>query len=677
LGNLLRDRHRLEEAVASYHRALVLKPDYPEAYNNLGNALRDQGHLDEAIAAYQRALYLSPHYPEAHNNLADGLKERGQLDREIPAYRRALLLKPHFPEAHYNLGNALRDFGDLDEAVAAYRRALQLKPTWPEAYNNLGNALLEQGQPDEAIAAYRNALQLQSDFPEAHANLANALRDRGQFDEAIAAYRFALKLKPSLPNAHLNLGTVLREQGRLDEAVASYEHAIELQPDLPEAHNNLGNAFKDQGELDKTIDSFRHALELKPEHAWLHSNLIYALHFHPDYGPKEIDDERQSWDRQFGDPLKRFALPHINDSAPDRKLRIGYVSPNFRNHVVGRYVLPLFEHHDRERFEALCYSGDTRFDPLTARIRAVAGKWRSTVGVSDARLVEMIREDDVDILVDLTQHMAGNRLLVFARRPAPVQISFAGYPDSTGLEAIPYRISDRHLEAGIANEQPQGKEQVCLIDSFWCYNPCGIEVEITPLPSLTNGYVTFGCLNNFCKVNESVLRLWARVLLEVKNSRLVIASPIGSHRERTLKSLETKGIGAHRVDFVEFRPLHAYLQLYQKLDIALDTLPYNGGVTTCDALWMGIPVLTLPGKMPVSRAGLSILSSVGLGEFAAVSEEDYARIAKELTEDLPRLANLRATLRTRMRCSPLMDGPRFARNVEAAYRSMWQAWCAE
>jgi protein O-GlcNAc transferase len=305
-----------------------------------------------------------------------------------------------------------------------------------------------------------------------------------------------------------------------------------------------------------------------------------------------------------------------------------------------------------------------------------AGEWRSTIGVSDTQLAKMIRADGVDILVDLTQHMAGNRLPMFARKPAPVQVSFAGYPESTGLEAIEYRISDRHLHVASAEEGPGRKEHVRLIDSFWCYDPCGMKAEVNPLPALERGAVTFGCLNNFCKINDRVLSLWAQALGRVENSCLVISSAAGSHRKRTLEVFEKEGVEANRVNFVDLRPRAEYLELHHRLDIALDTFPYNGGMTTCDALWMGVPVVSLAGKTPVARAGLSQLTNLGLPELVAHTETEYAHIVKNLAGDLPRLAQLRSSLRERMRNSVLMDAPRFARQVEHAYRGMWQTWCA-
>jgi predicted O-linked N-acetylglucosamine transferase (SPINDLY family) len=313
---------------------------------------------------------------------------------------------------------------------------------------------------------------------------------------------------------------------------------------------------------------------------------------------------------------------------------------------------------------------------MTERFRALAERWRGTFGVKDERVAGTIREDGVDILVDLSQHSAGNRLPLFARKPAPVQVSFLGYPGSTGMDAIEYRISDRYLEGGSAAEAYGGSERVFLIETFWCYDPLGVEVEVNALPATENGALTFGCLNNFCKVNEEVLALWARVLGRVKDSRLVMLSPAGSHRERVLELLGRAGVEARRVEFVEPRGRREYLELYHRVDLVLETSPYNGHTTSLDALWMGVPVVSLAGDLPVSRAGLSQLSNIGMPELVARTGEEYVAIVEQWAGDLPRLARLRASLRERMKRSVLMDAPRFTRGVEQAYREMWKEWCA-
>jgi len=602
--------------------------------------------------------------------------QAGRLAEAETLYRQILAAQPKHADALHFLGVIAVQAGRHDLAEAWLRQAIALNPDNPGAHSNLGEAYRTTGRIDEALAAFHRALELKPDSPETLNSLGVALRARGQFDDAVAAYRRALELKPNYSDAYNNLGVALAAQGRGDEAVAAFCRALELRPDWAEIHNNLGNALKDLGELDAAIAAFRRALHFKPEDARTHSNLIYTLLFHPGHTGRAIAEEHRVWNRQFGDPLQQFVRPHGNDPAVARRLRIGYVSPDFREHVVGRNLLPLLERHDSRSFEILCYSGVVHPDKLTDEFRRHARQWRSTVGVGDEALAGMIREDGVDILVDLTQHMAGNRLPMFARQPAPIQVSFAGYPGSTGLEAIEYRISDKYLEADYADEEIGRKEQIHLIDSFWCYDPCGVEIGLNGLPANESGRVTFGCLNNFCKVNKPALKLWAQVLGKVTDSRLVLLSGVGEHRQRALKAFASEGVEAHRVQFVEYRPRCEYLELYHGLDIALDTFPYNGHTTSLDALWMGVPVVSLAGNTPVSRGGLSQLTNLGLPELVAHSEAEFVTIAVNLARDLPRLAHLRSTLRNRMEQSVLMDAPHFARNIEAAYQKMWQHWRA-
>ena len=677
LGVVAHQVGRNEIAVDLIRRAIAVNPAVADYHSNLGLVLTVQGQLDEAIVACRRALQLKPDYTGALGNLGNALREQGQLDEALAAYRRALEIDPGYAEAWNNLGVALSELRQFDEAIAAHRRSLQLKPDYAEACSNLGVALGELGRLDEAIAAYRQAIQLKPDYPDAHTNLGNALGNRGQVDDAIAAYRKAGECKPDFAKAHYNLGIALKNAGRLDESVAAYRRAIELKPNYAEAHNNLGSALKEQGRLDAAITAIRMAIALKPGDAVTHSNLLLTLHYQPGIDARALGEEHVRWNQIHARPLAKFIGPHGNDRDPERRLRIGYVSPDFWEHVAGRYLLPLLECQDRERFEVICYSGAVRPDWMTERFRALAGRWRGVLGVSDERAAEMVREDGVDVLVDLSQHMAGNRLPVFARKPAPVQASFLGYPGGTGMEAIEYRISDRHLEGGTAAEAYGARERVFLIDSFWCYDPLGVEVEVNALPAMENGALTFGCLNNFCKINERVLALWARVLGRVKAARLVMLSPAGSHRQWALDVLGSAGVEANRVEFVESRARREYLELYHRVDLVLETFPYNGHTTSLDALWMGVPVVSLAGELPVSRAGLSQLSNLGLPELVARSEEEYVGIVEQWAGDLPGLARLRACLRERMKGSVLMDAPRFTRAIEQAYREMWREWCAK
>ncbi|MDR3404796.1 MAG: tetratricopeptide repeat protein [Chthoniobacter sp.] len=677
LATALAQRGQLEEALGEYRLAIELKPEDTAAHFNLGNALLRQGRPDEASVAYQRALQFKPDFTEVYVNLGTALKEMGRLDEAIAAFRRAIAIDPNFAAAHNNLGNALTEAGLSAEACAVCRRAIQLHPNYAEAYSNLGNALARLAQWDEAASAFERALQLKPDNSADYYHLGNALKGQNRDEEAAHAFRRSVQLNPNFAEAYNNLGNTLTRLDRHDEAVAALKRALELKPNDATAYGNLGTSLVEQGQIDAALAAFRRAKQLMPDAPWLQSNLVYTLHFRPGLDDNALHEEQQNWNRQFAEALKPSIVPHANERSLDRRLRIGYVSPDFRNHVVGRNLWPLFQCHDHEEFEVFCYSDVLRSDESTDLFRQSAHQWRSTLGIADDVLAEMIRQDGVDILVDLTQHMSGNRLPVFARKPAPAQVSFAGYPESTGLEAIEYRISDRYLENG-KSVMADGKcEQVLLIDSFWCYDPCGLEVEINELPAQPTGTVTFGSLNNFCKVNEPLLKLWARILSEVKDSRLILLSGLGSHRQRTLEFLEREGIGAQRIEFVERHPRREYLELYHRLDIALDPFPYNGHTTSLDALWMGVPVVSLAGQTAVSRAGLSQLTNLGLPELVAHAEEEYVAIATQLAGDLPRLEELRATLRPRMEASVLMDAPRFARQIEGAYRTMLRQWCAE
>jgi predicted O-linked N-acetylglucosamine transferase (SPINDLY family) len=706
LGIALAEQRRLSEAIASYRTAILLQPAFPEAHNNLGLALLEERALAESVACFHRAIEFRPSYHEAHNNLGMALIGQGQVDEAIAAYRRAIDFRPEYPKACYNLGLALSGQGRFDEAIAAYGRAIELKGDDADAWNNLGIALAWLGRLDEAMAAYRRALELRPGAADFLNNLGSVLLDQNQSAAAEAAYRQAAAGRPGSEVIHNNLGNALRKQARFGEAADAYRRALELKADFPEGYHNLANVLKDQGNLDEALAVYRRAIALRPEDPGLRSNLIYSLYFWPGLEEATIADAQREWNAQVrkswkGDIIGR----HRNERNPERRpLRIGYVSPHFRDHVVGRNMLPLFRHHHRQEVEIFCYSGVIKPDGLTEQIRHEASEWRNTVGVTDEALAEVIRRDEVDILADLSQHLEGHRLPVLARRPAPVQVSFAGYPESAGVEGIGYRIGDRYLDAtdtgGIEDgrsgtgdrrsvprarvtpelRSPSGElrpgECVYLIDSFWCYDPCGVDVAVHELPGAATGNITFGSLNNFCKINDLVLQLWARVLTQVRNSRLLLSSGLGSHRQRTIDFLAQHGVEPTRVEFVTPCPRKDYLELYHRLDIALDPFPYGGHTTSLDALWMGVPMVSLAGERPVSRAGLSILNNLGLPELVTFSEDEYVKIAVSLANDLPRLAELRQTLRPRMENSVLMDAPHFAHQIEAAYRAMWRDWCA-
>jgi protein O-GlcNAc transferase len=676
LGVIAHQVGKNDDAVDLIRQAIAHLPDYAEAHNNLGNALKAKGQLDEAIVAFRRTIVLKPELPEAHSNLGNALREKGQLNEALAACRQSIKLRPGYADAHSNLGNVLHDKGQLNESIAAYRQAVALRAAYPEALNNLGNALREKGRLDESIAACRQAIALRPRYPEAHCNLGNALYDNGQLDEALAAYRHAVALNPNFPEVHNDLGIALIASGELDAAVTVFRQAIALRPDYAEAHSNLGNALKGIGQLDEAITAFRKAITLRTNYPAAHSNLIYSLHYHPGYDANSIAEEQRRWNHQHAEPLRKFIQPHGNNRDPGRRLRIGYVSADFRTHASAYFLEPLFKHHDLRQVELFCYANVVRPDAMTARFQQRADTWRNGVGVSDEEIAAQIREDQIDILVDLKLHTADNRLPIFARKPAPIQVSWLGYPGSTGLATIDYRLSDPYLDPPGTDESAYTERTIRLPDTFWCYDPLDDgEIRVSPLPALQAGVITFGCLNNFCKINDDLLSLWAGAMQQVEGSRLLLLAPVGSHRARVTDRLRQEGIDPARIEFVAHQSRQKYLETYHRIDLGLDTFPYNGHTTSLDSLWMGVPVLTLVGLTPVARAGWSQLSNLGLPEFAGETPDQFVRIAVDLAKDLPKLQQIRSTLRRRMQQSPLMDAPRFTRNIEAAYRRMWHTWC--
>jgi protein O-GlcNAc transferase len=514
---------------------------------------------------------------------------------------------------------------------------------------------------------------LRPGYAEALNNMGNVQKELGDFAAAMAAYEAALLARPEYVTAINNAGCLLRTLGRSDQAEDMLRRGLEVDPRQAALHDNLGNVLKDAGALDEAIACYRRSLEIDPNNPATHGNLAYSLSF----GSAEaqpIREECVRWNARFAAPLVRCEADAARDLSPDRRLKVGYLSPDFREHCQALFTVPLLSHHDRAVLEVYCYSSAERPDPLTRRIAEYADGWRDVRALDDAQLCRAIRDDGIDILVDLTMHMAGGRPLVFARKPAPLQIAWLAYPGTTGMDAIDYRLSDPRLDPD-GYEQHYTERTLRLADSFWCYDPLTEVPEANALPAAERGYVTLGCLNNPCKLTEHTLRLWGRVMQALPDARLKLMAPPGRHRVRLLARLGAHGVTADRVSFVEFRPRGEYLRTYHEIDFGLDTFPYNGHTTSLDALWMGVPTVTRVGATSVGRAGLSQLHHLDLLDLAAESDDAFIAAAAALAHDIPRLTALRAALRARMTRSPLMDAARFARNIECAYRRAWIAYC--
>jgi predicted O-linked N-acetylglucosamine transferase (SPINDLY family) len=675
LGRIAAATGHLDHAANLLTRAARLDPTNADCLGVLGEVFEQLGRLDDAIAAYSRARALKPDWVEVLNNLGHALLLKNRPAEAADALEHSLCIRPDEAVVHSNLAEAYRAQLRFRDAEAAARTAIRLDSNLPAAHGNLGNALHALGRFDDAVAAHREALRLNPNFIDAWNNLALALTMLRRYDEAINAYRRALAITPNpaapqiTAEIKVNLATLFMATDRLDDAIDAYRAALRLRPDLPHAHSNLGNALRERGLIDEALAEFRAALALRPDFALAHSNLLFAMYFHPDITNEQLLAEHRAWATRHADPLaptpRRDA--HATGEERDRRLRIGFVSPDFRDHPLGRFMTPLLENLDSN---VICYSAAKRPDAITARLRAASSEWREIVGVTEPQLAEMIRADRVDVLVDLSLHSAANALLAFARRPAPVQVTYLGYAGTTGMAAMDFRLTDPHLDPPGADAN-YTERSLRLPRTYWCYAAPPEAPEVSTPPSQATGVVTFGCLNQFSKVSVAARRTWARILAAVPDSRLLLHSLPGRHREEIAAEFAAGGVEAPRIEWVGKLPIADYLATYNRIDIALDPFPYNGGTTTCDALWMGVPVVALAGNRAVARAGVSILTNVGLPELFARNADDYVRIAAALATDPPRLAELRRMMRDRVQSSPLMDAPAFARDFEEVIYRAW------
>ena len=678
LGIRISQAGRIDEAVDLITRAIANWPNDYAYYNNLARIQLRAGRVAEAVKLYQKSIQVNPSSAETHFDLGHVYQGLNDLTQARACYERAIALQPDLAVAHNNLGTLFKGEGNLEAAANCYRRAIQFDPMLVEAYSNLGTVYESLGKFSEAIELHHRAITLNPQHAGSFFNLGVSLAHVDRIPEACAAYQRAIELQPDYFDPHNNLGNLLQSLGRTDEAFASLQTAMRLRPDYAAAYGNLAAVLGAQGLIDEALAHHRRTVELNPIRAQIHSNYLYTLLFHPGFDAPAIQKENQVYNERHGVPVRHLIRPHTNASDPAKRLRIGYVSPNFREHVVGRNMIPLFAHRNREQFETFLYSDVAIPDARTGQIRGLCEQWRDTIRQPDDVLAGQIRRDGIDILVDLSLHMAENRLPLFARKPAPIQVTFAGYPGSTGLETIDYRLTDLHLDPPGLNDSLYSEKSIRL-RSFWCFDPLDNLVPVSPLPADTPenaGRITFGCLSNFSKVNREVLELWARILSSVDRSRLLLMCTKGSHRERVRQFYQQRGIAPDRVDFVEFRPRTEYLRNYHRIDIGLDPLPYNGHSTSLDSLWMGVPIVTLVGRTIAGRAGFSQLTHLNLPELITHTPEQFIQVAADLAHDLPRLRTLRASLRQRMEESPLMDAAGFTREIENAYRTMWTTWCA-
>jgi predicted O-linked N-acetylglucosamine transferase (SPINDLY family) len=668
---------RLNEAEGLYRQILAVDPNHADGLHLLGVIAHQGGHNAIAVDLIGRAIARNDRAADFHCNIGSALGALGRLDEAEAHYRQAISLNPHHAESHNNLGNALMQKGRLEEAQGHFRHALAARTGYAEAHYNLGNALLALGRTNEAVREYHEAITLRPGFGDALYNLGNAFKDQGKLPEAAACYRQALAVKPDWSEAHNNLGTVLHELDRLTEAEACYQQAIAVDPENAQALDNLAAALRSAGRIEEAITCLRRALAINPDAAVAHTNLIFALNFVPSATTADHQAERTRWDEQHAQRFAGLIRPHTNDPHPQRLLRIGYVSSHFRHQAATFAFGGVIVCHDRKQFEVICYSDTAEEDYITGHLRAAADKWHRTAKLSDEELADLIRADGIDILVDLVGHMSGHRLLAFARKPAPIQVTAWGEPTGTGLKTMDYLLSDPVLVP--AGERRLLAEKVVDLPNFlgfWAPEPLP---EPAPLPALTRGYVTFGSFNRLDKIQDRVAHAWAKILNRLPTARIVLKNRRfgdAPQRDRITALFVENGVAPQRIELLAAATRVDHFSAYRGVDLALDTFPHGGGMTTLDALWMGVPVVTWPGHSISSRLAAASLTAAGLTDFVAPDLESYVELAVAKATDLPALVDLRETLRARVAGYAFGNPARYARAVEAAFREMWQRWCA-
>jgi predicted O-linked N-acetylglucosamine transferase (SPINDLY family) len=664
---------RYAQAAEIWPEVVAADPNNGPVLRLFGEALIACGRLAEGADLLRRAIALNPELP-VYNTLGHTLLRLGRIDDAIEIFRAATQRNPQDFLGFTNLGTALMLDGRSDEAAVALRTATELNSDDAMSWSTLALALGSSRKFDEGIAAARKAVAVEPQAVSSLLALSALLAGAGELDAAESAARQAFALAPDHPGSAVNLGGVLLDRGAHDAAAELLEKAILLAPDFADAHINLGKLRRELGEIDAAISHYQRAIQLAAANPAAHSALLMALHYRP-IDPAALLAAHRDWEQRYAAALTARRQPPGNWLDPGRRLRIGYVSSDFREHPIRYFVQPLIEAHDRRHFEIFCYSGAARHDNVTKQIMEHADHWQEIAGLRDQQFVDLVRDHEIDILIDLALHSGGGRLLAMAAQPAPIQMSYLGYCSTTGMSYIDWRITDDLVDPPGVTASYYTERLLCLPGGFCCYQP---PVEAGPIARREDQRITFGSFNNLAKISEQQVLLWCQILQRVEDSRLFIQARGAdqmSFQQRLTEMLAANGIRADRVEFHGSQPLADYLQAISHVDIALDTYPFNGHTTTCHCLWMGVPVVSFYGAMPVSRVGLGLLTQLQMTELVASEPARYVDIAVALAYDGERRLGLRRDLRERMRRSPLMDRRRLARELEDGFRTVWARWC--
>ncbi|OWM79068.1 hypothetical protein CDL15_Pgr003239 [Punica granatum] len=677
IGTSLKLGGNTQEGIQKYYEALKIDPHYAPAFYNLGVVYSEMMQYDMALQFYEKAALERPMYAEAYCNMGVIFKNRGELETAIACYERCLMVSPNFEIAKNNMAIALTDLGtkvklegDINQGVAYYKKALYYNWHYADAMYNLGVAYGEMLKFEMAIVFYELALHFNPHCAEACNNLGVIYKDRDNLDKAVECYQLALSIKPNFSQSLNNLGVVFTVQGKMDAAANMIQKAIAANPSYAEAYNNLGVLYRDAGNISMAIAEYEQCLKIDPDSRNAGQNRLLAMNYINEGYDDKLFEAHRDWGRRFLRLYPQYSSWE-NTKDPERQLVVGYISPDYFTHSVSYFIEAPLTYHDYRNYKVVVYSAVVKADAKTTRFREKVSKnggiWREIYGIDERKVASIVREDKVDILVELTGHTANNKLGTLACQPAPIQVTWIGYPNTTDYTymQISYTMNVEEL--------------VRLPECFLCYTPSPDAGPVGPTPALSNGFVTFGSFNNLAKITPEVLQVWARILCAVPNSRLVVkCKPFCCEniKQSFLATLEQLGLESLRVDLLPLILLnHDHMQAYNIMDISLDTFPYAGTTTTCESLYMGVPCITMAGSVHAHNVGVSLLTTVGLGHLVAKNEDEYVDLAIKLASDITALSDLRMSLRDLMSKSPSCDGPKFTAGLESTYRNMWRRYC--
>jgi predicted O-linked N-acetylglucosamine transferase (SPINDLY family) len=665
--------NKISEALYAIQKCVSLNPHDIDSQKNLSFILQQLGKFNEAEENYRKMLSLKCNHIEVYNYLGVVQNKQGKLIEAEESYRKMIELKPDLAEAYNNLGNILNEQGKLIEAEESFKKAITLKPGYFEVYYNMGIMFNDQRKYKEAELSYKKALTLKPDHIETHNNLGNTFKEQGKFDAAEANYKKALTLKPDHVEVHNNLGCMLNEQGKFVEAEISFRKAITLNSDYTEAYSNLGNTLQGLGKIEEAIENYDKAIKVKIDYSNAYHNKNLCLNYSSSYSPLYVYRQHLKFEKQFGE-IKTKPTHRVNIiKKPNERLRIGYVSGDFREHSVAYFFKPLLENHNDHVVETFCYYNNIFVDKMTKNLMKASDHWRSIFGITNFEVSKMIKSDKIDILVDLSGHTDNNNLLAFAQKPAPIQVTWLGYPNTTGLSAIDYRFTDLITDPIGETDKIHSEKLFRLANGFLCFQGNKKVLFQSELPQSHKDYITFGSFNNSSKITPEVIKIWSKILHLVPKSRLILkCSKFKYNKDHFFKLFKSKDLTQDRIHLYEHVPsTNDHLKLYNSIDIGLDPFPYNGTTTTCEALWMGVPVITLLGDRHAGRVGASILTNVGLKDFIARDIDSYIKLAVEISANTKYLKEIRKTLRKKMLKARLCDAHSFAKDIESAYKEIW------